>query len=171
MVNILQKPILTDFLYPFLLIFFIVFAVLEKTNLLGSDKKQLNALISLIIGLIFVSAVFPKIVVGNLILFLSVGLVIVFIGLLLWGFVNKGEIAVDGKFKTFLVAIIIISVVFALIWATGFGGGIANLFTNLFNFLFNSSWSANVWTNFIVVVLIIGAIGIVLKYSVSGSSS
>ena len=73
MVNILQQPILTDFLYPFLFMFFIVFAVLEKTNLFGEGKKQLNALIALIIGLIFVSAVFPKIVVGNLILFLVVG--------------------------------------------------------------------------------------------------
>jgi len=164
MVNILQLPILTDFLYPFLLMFFIVFAILEKTNLLGEGKKQINALIALVIGLIFVSAVFPKIVVGNLMLFLAVGLVVIFIGLMLWGFINKGEVQMGKKMSIFLAIIIILSLVFAIIWATGFGGGIGTPFTNIFEFLFGSSWSGTAWTNIIVVALIIGAIAIVLKY-------
>ena len=42
MTTILQSALLTDFLYPFLLVFFILFAVLEKTNIFGAGKKQLN---------------------------------------------------------------------------------------------------------------------------------
>ena len=85
--TILQHWILTNFAYPFLLIFFIAFGILEKSKLFGSDKKQLNALIAFVIGLIFITAVFPKLVVGNLILFLTVSIVVMFVALLLWGFV------------------------------------------------------------------------------------
>ena len=70
--TILQHWILTRFAFPFLLIFFIVFAVLEKTKLLGEGKKQLNALLSFVVSLVFVSAIYPTLVVSNLILFLTV---------------------------------------------------------------------------------------------------
>mgnify|MGYP001597721620 CR=1 FL=1 len=83
----LQHWIFSKFLLPFLLVFFIVFAILEKTKLFGDGKKQLNALTSFVIGLIFVSAVYPKLVVENMILFLTVTLVCVFVVLLLWGFI------------------------------------------------------------------------------------
>src|SRR3989344_1899534 len=95
--TILQHWIFTSFILPFLLVFFIVFAILEKTKIFGDGKKQLNALLAFVIGLIFVGAVFPKLVVGNLILFLTVALVIVFVTLLLWGFVTGGEAKIEGK--------------------------------------------------------------------------
>jgi len=150
--------------------FFIVFAILEKTKLLGDDKKQINALISLVVGLIFVSAVFPKIVVGNLVLFLAVGLVVIFIGLLLWGFINKGEVKMNKGMTIFMAIIIVLALVFALIWATGVANPLINAFENIFNFLFVSSWSGTVWTNIIVVLLVIGAIAIVLKSKGSAAS-
>ena len=67
--TILQSTIVSKFILPFLLVFFIVFAILEKTKLLGDGQKQLNALLAFVIGLIFTGAVFPKEVVGNLVLF------------------------------------------------------------------------------------------------------
>ncbi|GAH78833.1 unnamed protein product, partial [marine sediment metagenome] len=90
--TIFQSNIVQQFILPFVLVFTLVFAILEKTKLFGEDKKQLNAIIALVIGLIFVTAVFPTVVVTNkLILFLTIALVIVFVVLLLWGFVF-GEI-------------------------------------------------------------------------------
>jgi hypothetical protein len=161
MTNILQKPIFTDFLYPFLLMFFLIFGILEKTKLFGADKKtQLNALVALVISLIFVSAIFPKIVVGNLMLFLAIALVVLFVGLLLWGFVSGGEAKIDGKMKIFFGVLIFVAVLLALIWATGFGGGLQNIF----NWMFNSKWSNPFWTNFIIVVLVIGAVALVIKF-------
>src|SRR3989344_6435799 len=103
--NILQHEALTDFVYPFLLVFFIVFAILEKTKVLGSEKKQINAFVAFVIGLIFVAAVNPKIIVTDLVLFLSVALVIVFVVLLLWGFVSGSE-AKFGEGNKALKAII-----------------------------------------------------------------
>lgn len=45
---------LTDVLLPFLLIFTIVFAVLEKAKIFGEGKKNINVMISLILGLLVV---------------------------------------------------------------------------------------------------------------------
>ena len=90
--TILQHPILANFALPFLLIFFIVFAILEKTKVLGEGKTQLNALTAFVLGLVFVGAVFPKEVVNNMVLFLTVAMVVVFVTLLLWGFATGGEL-------------------------------------------------------------------------------
>jgi len=156
--TILQSEILTKFVYPFLLIFFIVFAVLEKTKVLGDDKKQLNALLAFVIGLIFVGAVFPKLIVANMILFLTVALVIVFVVLLLWGFVYSGEkgFEISKGLRTFLFIVLGIAVVVAVFWAVGVGGG-------FFNFLFSSSWSNAFWTNFLFIVVIAAALALVIK--------
>ena len=97
--TILQSPVLTRFILPFLLVFFIVFAILEKTKIFGEGKKQLNALISFVISLIFVSVLYPTMVVSNLVLFLTVALVVVFITLLIWGFASGGTEIGDGTKK------------------------------------------------------------------------
>lgn len=156
--TILQAGILTKFIYPFLLIFFIIFAVLEKTKVLGDNKTQLNALISFIIGLIFVSAAFPREVLGNLILFLTLAIVIMFVTLLLWGFVagDSSGFKMSKGLKTFLMVIIGIAVVIAVFWAMGIGG-------SFFNFLFSSGWSSSFWTNALFVIVIAAALALVLK--------
>jgi hypothetical protein len=156
--TVLQSEILTKFVYPFLLVFFIVFAVLEKTKVLGDEKRQLNALVAFVIGLIFVGAVFPKLVVANMILFLTVALVVVFVVLLLWGFVAgdiKEGFKVGKGLKIFLMIVIGIAVVIAVFWATGVGGG-------FFDFLFSSSWSNVFWTNFLFIVVIAAALALVI---------
>lgn len=168
MATILQAPLLTDFLYPFLLIFFIAFGILEKTSVLGAEKRQLNALVSLVIGLIFVSAVFPKIIVGNLMLFLSIALVVVFVALLLWGFIS-GKAEFGDKTQKFLGAILGVGIVIAVLWASGIGD--MAWLVSIWDFLFDSSWSGSFWTNVIFVFLIGGAIAAVLIGPKSGGGS
>ena len=43
---------LTDVMLPFLLIFTIMFAVLQKTRILGEEKRQINMVVSLVFGAI-----------------------------------------------------------------------------------------------------------------------
>lgn len=45
---------LTDVLLPFLLIFIIVFAIMQKTRILGENKKNLNVAFAVILGLLVV---------------------------------------------------------------------------------------------------------------------
>ncbi len=164
--TILQHWIFMNFVYPFLLIFFIVFGILEKTEIFGSGRKQLNALIAFVIGLIFVTAISPKLVVGNLILFLTVAIVVVFVALLLLGFISGKE---GLKFQDapkplqYLIGIVIvIAVIIALLWALGVEG-------TLFDLLFRSSWSKEFLTNAVFIIVVIVALVIIVKGGKSSS--
>lgn len=60
-IDFLQDFGLFDVILPFLLIFAIIFAILEKTLILGkekdgSPKKNLNSIVALVVALLFVSA-------------------------------------------------------------------------------------------------------------------
>ena len=158
--TILQHWILTRFAFPFLLVFFLVFAILEKTKLLGDENKQLNALIAFVIGLIFVAFAYPTEVVGNMILFLTVALVVMFVALLLWGFVSGGDLKsniLDNRPVKWIVGIaVVVAVAIALFWATGFEN-------EIFDFLFKQTWSTAFWTNVLFIVVIAVAIAVVLK--------
>lgn len=158
----LQSPILTNFVYPFLLIFFIIFAILEKTKIFGEGRKQINALVAFVIGFIFVSAIFPKEMVSHLILFLTIAIVIVFVVLILWGFI-MGEEGVKifenspKGIKWAIAIFILIVVVIAVLWAAG-----VNI-SELINKIFRASWSSKVWTNLIFIVLVAAALAVVLS--------
>jgi len=161
--TILQHWIFTRFALPFLLIFFITYGILIKTKVLG-DNKQLNALVAFVIGLIFVAATSPVLVVSNLILFLTVSIVLMFIGLLLWGFIAgeeglKFEKAPKGL-KLFVGIAVGVAVLIALIWAMGHE---QTFFAGTFAFLFGQEWSATFWTNAAFIVVIIIALAAILK--------
>lgn len=53
-IRILDSWGLTDVLLPFLLIFVVMFAILQKTKVLGDDKKRFNMVIALVMGLLVV---------------------------------------------------------------------------------------------------------------------
>ncbi len=154
--TILQHWIFTKFAFPFLLIFFILFGILEKTEIFGKDKKTLNALIAFVVGLVFVGAVFPKLIVENLTLFLTVAIVVVFIALLLWGFLIGETPKFSDKLKWPALGLVIIAVVIATLWAMGVEG-------KFFDLLFRQSWSTDLWTNVGFIVVVIIALVLVVK--------
>lgn len=162
--TILQHWIFTRFALPFLLVFFIVYGILTKSKILG-DKQQLNALIAFIIGLIFVAAVSPVLVVSNLILFLTIAIVIMFVGLLLWGFIAGEEglkyDKIPKSLKSIILIAILVAVLFGTLWAVGIGG--SAFLGGVFNFLFGQEWSATFWTNAAFIIVIIIALALVLK--------
>jgi hypothetical protein len=151
----LQNWIVSEFILPFLLIFFIVFAILEKTKLFGEGKKQLNALTAFVIGLIFVGALDYKRVVENMILFLTVAIVIVFVILLLWGFVFgdlKEGFKIEKWMKWVLAIVIGIAFIGAVLWATGWSTGVGNFLSS----------QSQIWTNIAFVLVIAVVLALVL---------
>lgn len=156
--TILQHWIFTQFLLPFLLVWFIVFAVLEKTKLLG-EKKQINSIVALVIGLIFVGAVYPKLVVSNLILFLTVAIVAVFVALLIWGFIfgDDKDIKLSKTLKISLGVVATIAFVWAVIWATGLTDKLGSFFSG------SNSLGSTIITNGVFLLVIAVALVLVLK--------
>ena len=53
-VRILESWGLTDVMLPFLLIFVVIFALMQKTRILGEQKKKYNLVVALVIGLLVV---------------------------------------------------------------------------------------------------------------------
>ncbi len=53
-VRILDSWGLTDVMLPFLLIFVVIFAVLQKSNILGEGKRKYNLVFSLVVGMLVV---------------------------------------------------------------------------------------------------------------------
>ena len=53
-IQILESWGLSDVLLPFLLIFVVIFAILQKTKILGEGKKRFNAIFSLAVALLVV---------------------------------------------------------------------------------------------------------------------
>ena len=153
----IQEWIVKDYILPFLLLFALTFGVLEKTKIVG-DKKQLNAIISFVVASIFVGVLYPKQVVSNMILFLTVALVMVFVFLLLYGFVSSGEkgLEMNNYVKSILLIIISLAVIMAIIWSTGVKSDIINLF-------FGQGWSKTFWTNALFIVVIAVAMALVLR--------
>ena len=161
---IFQNWIFKDYILPFLLVFVLVFAVLQKTKLLGEGKQQLDAILSFVVALIVVGFLFPKEVMSNMILFLSIALVVVFVFLLLYGFVtgNKDGFELSGGLKIALGIIVGVAVIIAVIWATG-------IRTDFFDILFRQTWSETFWTNVIFVGIFVGAVAWVLKSAKGGA--
>lgn len=169
MSNILQASIFTDFLYPFLLMFFIIYALLQKSKLLGDGQTQINAFVSLVISLIFVSVVYPVMVVNNLILFMTVGVIVIFVGFILWGFINNGNINLNSKVLVGMGILVFISLIIAVFWATGSFPSVWAFVKQAYTWAFMSNGSEGFWTNFLIVAIVIVAIVAAIKSSkVSG---
>jgi len=113
-------------------------------------------MVSFVVGLVFVGAVFPKLVVENLILFLTIAIVVVFIALLLWGFVTGGDAKIPDWMQKPALGVIILAVVIATLWALGVEG-------NVFDLLFRQTWSTTFWTNTAFIAVVILAIALVLR--------
>jgi hypothetical protein len=149
--NIWSKVVL-----PFLLIFTLVFAVLEKSKVLGEGKRQVNALVALSIGLIVVLFGYAIYVINYMIAFLAVALVVIVVFMILTGLVHK-----EGEFK------FSDNVKLALMWIIGIGVGIAAFyFTGAWGFFYEKlmgpSSSSSLVTNTIFVIVIVAVVAIVL---------
>ena len=160
--TIFQLPVIKDFILPFILVFAIIFAILEKTKVLGSDKHQINAIVAGVIGFIFIGFTSPKEFVSNLILFLTLGLIVIFVIMLLWGFLVSDEPKLSGKGLRWVVGIVlIIAVIIGVLWASGMELGALDYF-------FNQSWSSSLWTNVLFVIVAGAAIAVILATGGSG---
>lgn len=112
----LQQVGVADVLLPFILVFTIVFAILEKTAILG-DKKNINVAVAMVMGLGVVfphilgsyGRVDPVLIINSSLASLSVWLIAILSILLLLGFFGKQDFfSEDGISKWVVVAAIVV---------------------------------------------------------------
>lgn len=110
--NFLQNTLFKDIILPFLLVFTIVFAILEKTELLGKGKHQINAIIGFVIGAIFISYANLIGKMQDMTAFLVVALFILFIFMLIYSFAH-GKSELSTGYRNTITAIAFAAVVVA----------------------------------------------------------
>ncbi|MBW3001946.1 hypothetical protein KY338_02160 [Candidatus Woesearchaeota archaeon] len=162
-IGFLQKIGIYDVVLPFLLTFTIVFAILEKTKILGSEeiegkkytKKNLNAMVAFVIGFLVIAS--GKLVEAittvsaNIIILL---LLSVFFLMLVGTFFKKDEdVALEGFWRYVFMIVMFVGIVAIFLSAIKTDAGISWLQVIL-------NWISMFWTSAAVasIILIIGII-------------
>lgn len=102
-----------DVVLPFLLVFTLVFAILEKIQILGAGKKNLNIIVALILALLFLQNSYLIFLLQRFLPNISLFLIIFLTFLLMFGIFGKGEfkgmsgLALTVAFFVSLIAVII----------------------------------------------------------------
>ena len=158
MIGFLNKLGVYDVILPFLLVFTIIFAILEKTKIFGTEKdgmtkKNINAMVAFVIGFLVIAstklvAVINE-VMANVVLLIILGVCF----LLLVGvfFAGKEEFSLEKfpAWQQFFMVVMLIGIVIIFLNALGWLQYLFDLFENI-----NADWAASL----IFIIIIIGFI-------------
>ena len=160
MIDLLNKLGVYDVILPFLLVFTIIFAILEKTKIFGVDKvsgqdmgkKNINAMVAFVIGFLVIAS--TKLVgvinevMANVVLLVILGVCFL---LLIGVFFGDKEFTLE-KFPTWsklLMILMFIGIVVIFLNALGWLQFLFDLFNNI-----NADWAASL----VFIIIIIGFI-------------
>ncbi len=162
--TILSSPIFVESILPFLLVFTIVFAVLQKSKLFGDGKKQIDAIVALVVGVLVVSFAGATGIILQMTIFLAVSLVVILVLLILLGaFAEEGKFWGDnGMFPKALriiaMIVVILAVVIAATYITGF-------WETLYDWVFLGGTSSSTFVNVLFFIIIAAAVAAVIVSS------
>lgn len=153
--TVFTSPLFVDHILPFLLVFTIIFAVLEKTKILG-ERRGVNAIVGMVIGLILISFSSPREIVVKLMPVLAVLVVILLVFMIVYGMAVGGEVKLNSVgARAVIVILVLIVLAVSLLTITGY-------MEKLKDFMSGNRGSAILF-NLIFIAIIIGAIISVLK--------
>jgi len=148
---IFENAFFTEMLLPFLLVFVVVFAILQKSKILGEGKAQMDSMVAVVIGLILIGVRQPREIIVGLMPWMAVGVAVILVFLILYGLV-AGDLskAPDWMKITFgiLAGLFTIGVV---IYVTGFYKVAEDWF---------SEGTSSIWSNVIMIILVVGAMAV-----------
>ncbi len=151
---IFDNPFFTEMLLPFLLVFVVVFAILQKSKILGDGKAQIDAMVAFVVGLILIGVPQPRNIVVGIMPWLAVGVAVILVFLILYGFV-AGDLSGKNVSSWMKITFGILAGLFTVgvvLYITGLWGVIAGWFSG--------GESSGIWMNVLMVILIIGAMAV-----------
>ena len=154
---ILEHPIFTEMILPFSLIFVLAFAVLQKSKILGDDKQQIDAMVSLVIGLLLIGVPVARDIVVGLMPWLAVALATMLVFFLLYGFV-AGDLTNENMPKNMRNTFGALAALFtiAVLWnVTPLGGWISDWVSK--------GDSSYIWTRLVTIAVIIAVMVVAVK--------
>ncbi len=154
--DLFTTDLFTKGILPFLLVFVLIFAILQRSKLFGEGKSQIDALISLAISLILIGMPTPRDIIVNMVPWLAVALVVLFVILVIYGFSGKVEkdkgLDLPKWFnKTVLAAAILFVIILVL------------TVTDAWTYISNWASDSSVFGNVLIVVVIAAALWVALR--------
>lgn len=161
--TILSSPFFVEGVLPFILVFSLVFAVLQKSKILGDGKNQLDALVSFSVALLTIAFANAVSLIVQLVPVLAVGLVVLLVFMVMWGMAYKpGEFALHKYVQWAIGGLAAIAVAVALLVYSGGWETVTDYF---------DTTNSSLWTNILFIVLIGVAIIVVMAFSGSSGGS
>ena len=164
--NIFASSFFTEMLLPFLLVFVVVFAILQKSKVLGAGKAQIDSLVAMVIGLILIGVKQPREIIVGLMPWMAVGVAVILVFLILYGFVAGDLSSAPGWMKITFGVLAGLFTIGVVLYVTGLGSVIVGWFSD--------SSSGDIWMNVLIVLLVVGAMVVAVvsgKGNNSGSST
>ena len=157
---IFENAFFTEMLLPFLLVFVVVFAILQKSKILGDGKAQIDAIVGMVVGLILIGYSYQTGVIISLMAWLAVGVAIILVFMILYGFV-AGDLSAGNMPKELKYTFGALAGIFTV--------GIVLYVSGLWENLWDSfGGSSEVWMNVVMVFLVLTVIGVAIKGGKSG---
>ncbi len=140
---------LLEMALPFILVFVLIFAILEKSKLFGENKHQINSLIGLCMAFLLIAFPTPRDVVVSILPWLAVGLSVLLVFFILYGFI-EGDLS-KGLPKGLKISLSVLAglfVVGVVLFATGIDKKIPGWISS----------SSNLIGNILTLLVIVGLI-------------
>jgi hypothetical protein len=111
--------ILTEWVLPFLLVFVIIFAILQRSQLLADANPQINVLVSFSVAILSIMVPYSREVIVNIMPWLGVAIVCIFVILLLMAFTGGKEILANSWVKYGMLILATLFSIFVVLNVTG----------------------------------------------------
>jgi len=141
-------------LLPFLLVFVVVFAILQKSKILGDGRQQIDAIVGLVVGLILIGVPGPRDIIVGIMPWMAVGVAVLLVFLLLYGFV-AGDLSKLGEEKGVKIGIGLLAGVFTIaviLYVSGWGAELWDSFGG----------NSDIWMNVVMIVLVLAVVGVAI---------
>jgi hypothetical protein len=140
-----------DVILPFLLVYAITYAILEKTKVLGADKKSINAVVAFVSAFLVVASTKLVSIINQSIANVMLVMIIIFCILMLGSMVTQGDkIEMKPGTKAALAAVIGIVVLCIFMYAIGW-------LMPIIGFL-SKYWNSEGVSAIILMVVVVGII-------------
>ena len=149
-----------DYVLPFLLIFALVFAIMQKIKIAGESEENrwINAIVALAVGLIVVAFSWATNIIAGLMPFLAVSVVILLVFMILYGFVAsdmREGLKLPKQLQYGIGILAGIALIIAVIVATG-------QWDKAYNALFGGGSFSSLASNILMIAIILGALAVVI---------
>jgi len=121
--GLLSSGFMTNVILPFILVFIVLFAILEKVEILGK-KRDIHAIVALIVSLIAIGVPAAIGTIQAFIPVIAVILIILFAWFLVFGFAGHSvEVQWSTGLKRFFMIVLGLVLLVTIVWAVGSSTG------------------------------------------------